>query len=205
MKTAILIDGSFFYIKFRGKNKRHPTPEDVRKLIDKTLTAPELKDSILFRAYYYDCYPFDEEVKNPLTKEKINYAETDVFKARFDYLRSIALMPNVALRSGRLSYSGWKIPPRFFNKLKNGECLSEQMLIIDLGQKQVDMKIGLDIAWISSKRIVDKLVLFTGDSDFVPAMKFARREGVMVYLAHLGHGVKAILKEHCDGVVEVEY
>jgi hypothetical protein len=36
-------------------------------------------------------------------------------------------------------------------------------------------------------------------------MKFARREGVMVYLAHLGHGVKAVLKEHCDGIVEVDY
>ena len=83
MKTAILIDGSFFYIKFKAKNKRHPTQEDVRKLIDETLKAPELQDSILFRAYYYDCYPFDEKVKHPLTKDEINYKETDVMHTDF--------------------------------------------------------------------------------------------------------------------------
>ncbi len=47
------------------------------------------------------------------------------------------------------------------------------------------MRIGLDIAWLSLKRIVDAVVLVTGDSDFVPAMKFARKEGIRVYLEAL--------------------
>jgi uncharacterized LabA/DUF88 family protein len=182
LKVAILIDGSFFSKKFYHRNKKHPNPNDVKKLIDTALADPTLKDSILFRAYYYDCYPYNESAKHPITKQKFDYSDTNVFKARQNYLRKIALMPNIALRSGRLSFSGWKIPPRHFNKLFRGCCLSSDMVEVNLDQKQVDMKIGLDIAWISSKRIVDKLVLFTGDSDFVPAMKFARREGVMVYL-----------------------
>jgi uncharacterized LabA/DUF88 family protein len=41
-----------------------------------------------------------------------------------------------------------------------------------------DMKIGLDIAWIALKKVADILVLVTGDSDFVPVMKFARKEGM---------------------------
>jgi len=60
------------------------------------------------------------------------------------------------------------------------------------------------VSWLASKRIVDKIVLITGDSDFVPAMKFARREGLMVYLVHFCHGIKAVLKEHCDGIVAVQ-
>lgn len=48
--------------------------------------------------------------------------------------------------------------------------------------KRVDMKIGLDVAWLASKGIVDRIILVTADTDFVPAMKFARREGVQVLL-----------------------
>ena len=45
-------------------------------------------------------------------------------------------------------------------------------------QKVVDTKIGLDIALLSEKKLVDQVVLIAGDSDFVPAAKHARREGV---------------------------
>jgi len=33
----------------------------------------------------------------------------------------------------------------------------------------------------------DRVILVTADSDFVPAMKFARREGVQVVLVTMGH------------------
>ncbi len=36
------------------------------------------------------------------------------------------------------------------------------------------------------------------NSDFVPAMKFARKEGLRVYLESLGHGVRRELKAHAD-------
>lgn len=38
------------------------------------------------------------------------------------------------------------------------------------------MKIGLDIATFSYKRLVDQIVLISGDNDFVPAAKLARRD-----------------------------
>lgn len=68
-------------------------------------------------------------------------------------------------------------------------------------QKGVDICIGLDMAWIALKRMVDMLVLVTGDSDFVPVMKFARREGMRVYLETLGHPVKRELRAHADDVL----
>ena len=64
------------------------------------------------------------------------------------------------------------------------------------------MKIGLDIAWMSSKKTIDKLVLVAGDSDFVSPMKFARKEGILVYLYPMGQAhIKVILKEHTDFVL----
>lgn len=63
------------------------------------------------------------------------------------------------------------------------------------------MRIGLDIASLTLKQHVEIIVLITGDSDFVPAMKFARREGAQLILVHLGHDVREDLLEHSDIVL----
>lgn len=64
------------------------------------------------------------------------------------------------------------------------------------------MKIGLDIAWMASKRTVDKIVLVAGDSDFISPMKFARKEGLMVYLDPMRQpNIKLDLREHADFVI----
>ena len=68
-------------------------------------------------------------------------------------------------------------------------------------QKGVDIKIGLDLAWIALKRVVDVIVLVTGDSDFVAVMKFARKEGLKVILNPMGHSVRRELKAHADLVI----
>jgi len=65
-------------------------------------------------------------------------------------------------------------------------------------QKAVDMKIGLDIAWIATKRIADKLIIITGDADIVPALKSARKEGMVVVLDHLHNHIQPSLQEHVD-------
>jgi uncharacterized LabA/DUF88 family protein len=65
------------------------------------------------------------------------------------------------------------------------------------------MRLGLDIAALTLKRHVEALVLVAGDSDFVPAMKFARREGVQLYLVTLGHSVRATMLEHSDLVLDI--
>ena len=72
-----------------------------------------------------------------------------------------------------------------------------------LRQKGVDMRIGLDIASMTLKRQVDTIVLVTGDSDFVPAAKLARREGVEFLLDPMWQQVSDDLSEHVDGVVSV--
>ena len=63
------------------------------------------------------------------------------------------------------------------------------------------MKIGMDIASLSYKHQVDQIVLIGGDSDFVPAAKLARREGIDFILDPLGMTISpdAPLLEHIDG------
>lgn len=48
------------------------------------------------------------------------------------------------------------------------------------------------------QRVVDVLVLVTGDSDFVPVTKFARKEGLKVYLDTMDIRLRRELKAHVD-------
>lgn len=74
---------------------------------------------------------------------------------------------------------------------------------LGLRQKGVDMRIGLDITSITLKKQADTIILITGDSDFVPAAKLARREGVEFILDPMGQNVQDDLFEHIDGLVSV--
>lgn len=71
---------------------------------------------------------------------------------------------------------------------------------LGLRQKGVDMRIGVDIASLALKKHVDTIVLVAGDSDFVPAAKLARREGIDFILDPLWQNVNADLFEHIDGL-----
>ncbi len=79
--------------------------------------------------------------------------------------------------------------------------LTPDDLRLGLRQKGVDMRIGVDITTLTLKREVDTIILVTGDSDFVPAAKVARREGVEFILDPLWQSVNDDLYEHVDGVV----
>jgi len=46
-----------------------------------------------------------------------------------------------------------------------------------------------------------EVVVVTADTDFIPAMKFARREGVQVVIVPMGtRMLNKVLLEHADGV-----
>lgn len=84
---------------------------------------------------------------------------------------------------------------RHWNNLTNDD------VSLDLRQKGVDMRIGLDMAALALKRFVNTIVLVTGDRDFVPAAKLARREGLQIILDPLWQQRKLDdLFEHIDGL-----
>lgn len=83
---------------------------------------------------------------------------------------------------------------------KKWEDIKNEDVILGLRQKGVDMRIGLDIASITLKKQADTIILVSGDSDFVPAAKLARREGVEFILDPMWQNVNDDLFEHIDGL-----
>lgn len=82
-------------------------------------------------------------------------------------------------------------------------ALTPDDIRLGLRQKGVDMRIGIDITTLTLKKQVDTIILVTGDSDFVPAAKVARREGVEFLLDPLWQAVNDDLHEHVDGLASV--
>ncbi len=78
--------------------------------------------------------------------------------------------------------------------------LTAEDIKLPLRQKGVDMRIGLDITTMTMKKQVDTIILVTGDSDFIPAAKIARREGVEFILDPMWQSVESDLLEHVDGL-----
>ena len=78
--------------------------------------------------------------------------------------------------------------------------MTEADFVFNAQQKGVDMKIGVDIASLAFKKQVDQIILISGDSDFVPAAKLARREGIDFVLDPMGSEVRDDLFEHIDGL-----
>ena len=78
--------------------------------------------------------------------------------------------------------------------------VTEKDFILDIKQKTIDMKLGTDIASMALKHQVDQIILIAGDSDFVPAAKLARREGVDFILDPMGNAINEDLNEHIDGI-----
>lgn len=99
----------------------------------------------------------------------------------------------------------WILCPEKTKKLLAGDLsirdLTEDDVFYDLKQKMVDIKIGLDIASMALKKLVDQIILISGDSDFVPAAKLARREGIDFILDPMWNPIKPDLFEHIDGLI----
>lgn len=193
-KVNILIDGGFFAQRFKALNKRPATVKDVEQLVADVMSAVKNKtngdtEDILFRAFYYDCRPFAGKVKDHKGKNEIDYSKSKSYPLQNKFLEDVAKLERFALRLGELSFTGWK---------KN---MYNNKWVPDFRQKSVDMKFGLDIATMATKRTVDKIVLVAGDSDFIAPIKMARKEGLLVYLYPMKNHVKDPLIQHCDFVL----
>ena len=83
---------------------------------------------------------------------------------------------------------------------KKLEDLKEDDVYMEIRQKGIDMKIGVDISSLALKKLVDTIILVAGDADFVPAAKLARREGIDFILHPMFAHIDPDLFEHIDGL-----
>lgn len=210
VKVAVLIDGGFFIKRFNAlyNKDRKMTGEQVAEYLYTMAHKHVGSKNTLYRIFYYDCIPLSKKAHNPITKTAIDFSKSSEYKFRSDLIEALKQKRKVALRLGTLKDNNtWMIRPSQVKELLNGrkkiEDLKEEDVYLDIHQKGIDMKIGVDIASLSLKRFVDTIVLFSGDSDFVPAAKLARREGVDFILDPMHANVEPQLNEHIDGMKSV--
>jgi len=206
MKTAILIDGAFYKKRaFLLYGSRSPK-DRAKDLIDYCYKHLTDKDD-LYRIFYYDCPPISKKLVHPLTGEAIDFSKSSLYDWNQQFISCMMKQRKVALRLGRLSEenANYIIPSYVTKKLCDKslrlEDLKEEHFILDIKQKGVDMKIGIDIASLAYKRQVERIVLIAGDSDFVPASKLARREGIDFVLDPMWNHINPDLFEHIDGLI----
>lgn len=132
--------------------------------------------------------------------------KSETFTWSNEFYRALADKRKVVLRMGELQEgeSGFRLKSKAAKKLFRGDIALEDLETSDFElnvvQKGVDMRIGLDIASLAYKKQVSQIALIAGDSDFVPAAKHARREGIDFILDPMWQGIRAGLNEHIDGL-----
>lgn len=210
VKIAVLIDGGFFVKRFNAlfNKDRSMTGEEVAEHLYTMAHKHVRSKNILYRIFYYDCVPLGKKAHNPVTGKAVDFSKTDEYGFRMELIEALKKKRKVALRMGTLKDSNeWLLRPRVIKELLSGskkvEDIEEDDVYLSIRQKGIDMKIGVDIASLALKKFVDTIVLFSGDSDFVPAAKLARREGIDFILDPMQANVEPQLFEHIDGMESV--
>jgi uncharacterized LabA/DUF88 family protein len=183
-KAAVFIDGGYLQkvteaFADTSKLSFSMLPRiDFRKLSD-VLCPPSKCER--FRTYYYDCPPY--QGSPPTDDEKRRVASRERF------LHALNELPRFEVRLGRLN----KIT------LPDGSA--------DYRQKGVDVSLSLDLAKLSWNHHIQRAILLTGDSDFVPAVKQAKEAGVTVEVYYCTNGECRIhdkLYQECDERFEID-
>lgn len=210
VKIAVLIDGGFFVKRFNAlyNKDRNMNGTQVAEALYSMAHRHVGKRNILYRIFYYDCPPLGKKAHNPITHKPIDFSKTPEYKFRNELIEALKQKRKVALRIGTLKDNGeWAIRPAATKDLLRGKMTLEQLkeddVFLSIRQKGIDMKIGVDITTLALKKFVDCIVLFSGDSDFVPAAKLARREGIDFILDPMRANVEPQLFEHIDGLKSV--
>jgi uncharacterized LabA/DUF88 family protein len=189
-RVVVLIDGG--HVRALAKHAGKPY---VPEYIEKVAFASSKDDEKIKRILYYDCRPFNGTVRLPISGQERTY------KASADWLSDLAERNLFAVRLGVLKFRGFERR----KKTQIGAPTDEDFKVV-FEQKGVDMRIGLDIASYSNINFTDRIVLMTGDTDIIPAMKHARKAGLQVVLVEFpnGRNIRA-LREHADYVRPVEW
>lgn len=208
IKTAILIDGGYYRRKivgFTGHENPATAADTLYKYCQRHLNHDK-EDCSLYRVLYYDCAPSEKQVYHPLLRKTINLKKEALYKWNIDFLNALRTKRKYAVRLGKLAdeqavYNlSYEATKALLSGQKTVADLVESDFTLSIKQKGVDTRIGIDIVAMALKKQVDKIVLIAGDSDFVPAAKFARREGIDFVLDAMGASIKPELSEHIDGL-----
>lgn len=113
----------------------------------------------ILRTYYYNCMPY----KGPHPSQ----GDIDRYNNMQRFVTSLEKLDRYAVRLGKLEYRG---------RTNGGMPIFQQ--------KRVDILLGCDLVLLAAKQRIEKAILVTGDSDFIPAIEVAKNEGVEIELGY---------------------
>ena len=187
-KAAVFIDGG--HLRACAKQAKQAFTTD---LIVKVAKACVRTGEELFRIQYYDCEPFQGSVKLPVS------GKTRVFAGGNPLLTDLSRKELVAVRRGVLKFRGWQRTNASLKAAIPSGSLTDADFTAKWEQKGVDLRIGLDMVTMTESRGAELIVLLTGDTDMIPAMKLARGRGLQLAGVDLpNRKIIPELKAHLD-------
>ena len=208
IRTAILVDGGFYRKRARalwGDKTPKARAEELKNYCYMHL-RDKYENRYLYRVFYYDCPPVSENVYNPLDKRTISLRNSSEYMWMESFLEELKHNRKFALRMGTLNTSQlhynlkYESMKKLLNRTISQDDLSMTDFELNIEQKGVDMRIGVDSSSLAFKKQVSQIILISGDSDFVPAAKQAKREGIDFILDPMRSPIKKDLFEHIDGI-----
>ncbi|MCD8888002.1 NYN domain-containing protein [Staphylococcus arlettae] len=204
----MIVDGQFLLHRIRDaqSSTQYPNLEDQYNFLTNLINS---NDEELFRIFYYQGSPNKQTVDKPISKDKINFSESQINKYSSNLITELSNKDFVAMRLGDTFFRGWKLKNPVLEKIRKGiikdtSKLTDDDFTPDFQQKGVDIKIGLDVAWLSNNNIVDRIYMVTGDADFIPALKQARRDGIQIKLVKIGtKKINNDLLKHSDFILDL--
>jgi uncharacterized LabA/DUF88 family protein len=179
MNVCIFIDGSNFYHNI--KNKIGFTDIDFRKFIDKICKSLKFKTNFI-RCYYYNS-PVNKQIYPERARKQQKF---------FDALR---LLPKFEVNLGRLE-KRYNLCPKCGERItiecQNCNAHSEFTFI----EKEVDVRIAVDMLSLARKNIYDVGVLVSDDGDFKPVFRELKELGKTPVFA--GFSMTRVLMEESD-------
>lgn len=201
-RYALLLDGGFVTKALAVRKKSYPVAADIEAECLRIAGLPALGGFDLLRIYYYDAPPATQNLTNPIDGSVLDLGTSSVHARNTALLEQLELKPNFAVRKGETVVRGWKIGEKAVKQMMlKPRVPTARDLVPNVQQKGVDLRIGLDVARLALRQTAQVIVVVTGDSDMIPVFKFARREGLRVYLDHLGGPVRRELRVHADIVL----
>lgn len=212
--TAILVDAAFYLKRARrifGAQSSHEAAQRLHAMALDHLNDSATRSRVtrLYRIFVYDAPPALWKGHTPIRKEAVDMSRSATAKWRIAFHEALRGRRKVALRLGEIPTNNvqWQLKPESLKQLANAtrqwKDITDDDFRLDLRQKGVDMRLGLDIASLAYKGQVNQLVLVSGDADFVPAAKLARREGIDFVLDPMWATIRPDLYEHIDGLRSV--
>ncbi len=152
------------------------TDVDFRKLGQKL--SREI-DGELLRIYYYNAH-----VSKSI--DPLGFQRQQKF---FDNLRAT---PYITLKLGHLVY----------HRLRNEQGFSSQYFPTEKG---IDVQIAVDMIRLALLKACDGIILVSGDSDYIYAVRFVKDLGTNVYISSFPMGGSTELRNEGDGAVIMDH